>query len=90
MKVAEFRAAWPEKFRGAASKEGWALGIRGNGGVRLLYISQDLWPDAGKIQHTVVYGHQPHHFAARGLLKGSSRWPSIVRGALAHRVSEGL
>lgn len=88
MNAAEFHAAWPKKFRDAAGEEGWALGLRSR--APFLYIPQDLWPDAGKIHHTLIYGQQLHHAAARELLKGSPEWPRIVRDALERRASEGL
>lgn len=90
MNAAEFHAAWPKDLQDMACKENWTLGLRGDGGVRLLYGPKGIWPDAEEVRYNLVYSQQPHHAAARELLKGSPEWPRIVRDALERRVSEGL
>lgn len=76
MNEEEFFIAWE-----AARREGWNL-------------HQDLhhvavlsaWINSSKVHYAIVYGQQPHHIAARKLLKRSPRWPIIVRNALEYRL----
>lgn len=80
MNEEEFFIAWGDQHRKAARREGWNL-HQDPHHVAVL----SAWINSSKVHYAVVYGQQPHHIAARKLLKRSPRWPIIVRSAFEHR-----
>lgn len=83
-----FWTEWTVAYTQAAKEGGWKLAFvtRDYGETTktiVTPIGKMLYREAC---HRVVYGQQPHHVAARKLLKDSPKWPGIVLDALGYRL----
>lgn len=83
-----FWTEWTVAYTQAAKEEGWVLAFVTQDYGRA--VKATVAPVGGVLHreacYRVVFGQQPHHVAARKLLKDSPEWPSIVRNALGYRL----
>lgn len=83
-----FYMKWTFAYMQAAKEEGWVLAFvaRDHGQAVKTTVAPIGKMPYREACHRVVYGQQPHHVAARKLLKDSPEWPGIVLDALGYRL----